>query len=176
MEGDYPLPERTRRCMRIAAFLFTAMSITLATQRVAAQRTKWVRYAVAPLTASGDRYVSVALNEDASFAAVGEPMADSEAGAVYIFAQHDGSWFEEQKISAPDAAVGRFGFSVSMSGTTLAVGAPGTGQQATSPRPGGVYMFVRTSIAVWKPQTVRLQTQVLPQDALGISVALNGGR
>ena len=61
-----------------------------------------------------------------STAVVGAPYVDSYTGAAYVFAKVGGTWIQQAELTAPDAANGdKFGWSVSISGTTVAVGAPG---------------------------------------------------
>ncbi len=64
-----------------------------------------------------------------STAVVGAPYADtpgvSYTGAAYVFSKVDGTWTQEAELVASDAANGdNFGWSVSISGTTVVVGAP----------------------------------------------------
>ncbi|MDC0711251.1 hypothetical protein POL68_22465 [Stigmatella sp. ncwal1] len=94
------------------------------------------------------------------------------SGAAYVFTRAGVNWTEQQKLSARDAAEdARFGLSVSLSGTTVLIGAPyddGKGSDA-----GAAYLFVRNGTA-WTEQR-----KIVPQDAVadsltGFSVALNG--
>lgn len=76
---------------------------------------------------SGDEF-GCAVAIDGDFAIIGaygdDDMADS-AGAVYIFRQIGGIWQQQTKLYASDAKERyRFGVSVSISGSTIAVGAP----------------------------------------------------
>lgn len=76
---------------------------------------------------SGDQF-GCAVAIDGDFAVIGaygdDDMADS-AGAVYIFRQIGGIWQQQTKLYAGDAKERyRFGVSVSISGSTIAVGAP----------------------------------------------------
>ncbi len=70
---------------------------------------------------------SVSVHEDRVL--VGAFRADSQSGAVYVFERHTGGadvWGEATKLTAFDGSPGdRFGFDVSVSGNTIAVGAPG---------------------------------------------------
>jgi hypothetical protein len=60
-----------------------------------------------------------------STAVVGAPYAQSYTGAAYVYTKVGSAWSQVAELSASDGAVGdEFGFSVSISGTTIAVGAP----------------------------------------------------
>jgi hypothetical protein len=60
-----------------------------------------------------------------STAVVGAPYANSYTGAAYVFSKVDGTWTQEAELTATDAASGdEFGWSVAISGTTVAIGAP----------------------------------------------------
>jgi hypothetical protein len=101
--------------------------------------------------------------------AVGAPFDDvlgkSDAGSVYAHQRSGARWTLQQKRTAsePEQAA-RFGFSVSLSGETLAVGAPRPFYQSA------VYVFVRVG-GVWQPQH-RFEGGF--EDAFGASVALVG--
>jgi hypothetical protein len=61
-----------------------------------------------------------------STAVVGAPYANAYTGAAYIFTKVGKTWMPAGELTASDAATGdEFGWSVSISGTTVAVGAPG---------------------------------------------------
>jgi hypothetical protein len=71
----------------------------------------------------------VALAADGKTALIGVSFADCPAGdacgAAYVFVRHGGSWVEQQKFTASDAAAGdAFGFSVALSagGKTALIG------------------------------------------------------
>ena len=81
--------------------------------------------AVGPPAPGEDLGTSVAIDGD--LAVVGAPGNDAagiDAGAVYVFSRESGSWSAGTRLVASDAfAGGLFGRSVSVSGTTIAVGA-----------------------------------------------------
>ena len=57
---------------------------------------------------------------------VGAPYAQSYTGAAYVFAKVGATWVQQAELTASDAANGdEFGWSVSISGSTVAIGAPG---------------------------------------------------
>ena len=66
-------------------------------------------------------YVAV----DGNVAVVGAQGGDSNRGGAYIFEVQDGSWTEVAKLTASDGAEeDYFGYSVSISGETVLIGAP----------------------------------------------------
>jgi hypothetical protein len=86
-----------------------------------------------------------AVSISGNFAAVGASSAQSGKGAVYIYAQNQGGadqWQQVRKITVADGqAYDHFGYSVSLSGDTLAVGAPQNDEYGTDA--GMVYVFER---------------------------------
>jgi len=61
-----------------------------------------------------------------STAVVGAPYASGYTGAAYVFTKVGGTWTQVAELTSSDAATGdKFGWSVSISGSTVAVGAPG---------------------------------------------------
>lgn len=100
------------------------------------------------LTASdgaANAYFGSAVSVSGGFAAVGAYGAQSGKGAVYIYARNQGGadqWQQVRKIVAPEGqASDHFGFSVCLSGDTLAVGAPDNNEWGTDA--GLVYIFER---------------------------------
>ena len=75
--------------------------------------------------AAGDRFgFSVSL--DGTWVVVGADGADSFRGSAYVFRRKGRSWVEKHKLTAGDGAAGdRFGFSVSLYGNRVVVGARG---------------------------------------------------
>lgn len=123
----------------------------------------------AKLTASdgmpGDYFgASVALSGNTLV--IGAPYA-SLTGGVYVFIYSEDTWNQVAKLTPSDGETGaQFGFSVAISGETIAVGAP---MQAG----GAVYVFVEPS-GGWTnmTQTAKLTNQ---GNVFGYSVAINGG-
>ena len=95
---------------------------------------------------------SVAASGDS--AAVGAPADNTlggiNAGSAYVFVRSGATWSEQQKLTASDGSPGAgFGSSVSISGDTLVVGAPGEGTAGS--QAGAAYVFVRSG-ATWSQQ------------------------
>jgi hypothetical protein len=84
---------------------------------------------------SGAYYGSgVAVSADGNMALIGEPGADGGVGAVWVFTLANGTWTEQQKLTAPttgfdplaESGAGQFGFDVALSfdGSTALISAP----------------------------------------------------
>ncbi|MTI29771.1 FG-GAP repeat protein, partial [Xanthovirga aplysinae] len=78
---------------------------------------------------------------------VGAPYKDNKTGLVYVFEKPDGGWTdmsETTKLSAYDGAANdRFGWSVSISGNQIVIGAPVTEINGSSS--GSVYLFEKSA-------------------------------
>ena len=107
--------------------------------------------------------------------AVGAPgNADKGAntGAAYVFTSSDGVWTEQAKITASDASTtDNFGWSVSISGETLAAGA--FGDAAKGLDAGSVYVYKRSGTS-WTEQANLTATGAAVNHKLGISVSVSG--
>jgi hypothetical protein len=114
---------------------------------------------------------SVALSPDGRTAVVGTPYPNrgpsQGTGATYLFSEHGSEWRQDQELTAPGPAAGRFGQSLSISanGEVILIGAPGTLGL------GSAYLFARFG-STWE-QTQSLQPSVAPF-GFGFSVALSG--
>jgi ketosteroid isomerase-like protein len=125
-----------------------------------------------------------------NYAVVGEQLEDNDAegknpkqdaGAAYIYERGaDGNWKQVQKIVAADRAPGaNFGWSVSVSGNIIVVGAiyerfDATGRNESTSE-GAAYVFERGSDGVWK-QTQKLLSSNRDSgyDYFGSSVGVDG--
>jgi hypothetical protein len=105
----------------------------------------------------------------------------SAAGAVYVFVRSGTTWSQQAYLKASNTdAFDEFGLSVSLSGDTLAVGAPGESSASASnqasnaaSQAGAVYVFVRTG-TTWSQQAYLKASSIGAGDAFGSSVALSG--
>jgi hypothetical protein len=72
---------------------------------------------------------AVALSSDfAVVGAYGDDNAGEQSGSVYIFHKSGEEWLQTDNFTAPDVTIGdRFGFSVSVDGDHMIIGAPWTG-------------------------------------------------
>jgi hypothetical protein len=84
---------------------------------------------------------------DGDIVVVGAPEDDRmglNTGAAYVFSRSGNDWYQQGKLVVSDGAAGnRFGTSVSVSGTSVLVGAPGA---------NAVYVFGRDSYNQWGQQ------------------------
>ncbi|MEA2599421.1 MAG: hypothetical protein QOF89_413 [Acidobacteriota bacterium] len=127
-----------------------------------------------PAVQAGDQFgFSVSISGE--WLAVGAPMGDGkiqDSGVVYLFRLDGSTWVFKDKLDAADAAQGKqFGFSVSLSGNRLVVGAPidsGRGSSA-----GAAYVF-ELEAGSWKQTAKLLADDGRPFDELGSSVAVAG--
>lgn len=82
---------------------------------------------------------------------------DIRRGAGYVFVRSGASWVEQQKLTAPDGNMNdQFGIAVTISGETLAIGAPVDENAGNQNR--GVYIFTRNG-SVWT-----LEQKLSPND------------
>lgn len=151
-----------------AVYVFTRSSNTWSQQA----------YLKASNTDAGDEF-GTALALDGNTLAIGAWEEDSAAtgvngsessnasdtsGAVYVFTRSGVTWTQQAYLKASNTMVGaQFGFSVALSGDTVAVGAP-------EHQTGAVYIFSRSG-GVWSQQAARTANR--PADAFGYSVALS---
>jgi FG-GAP repeat/Divergent InlB B-repeat domain len=143
---------------------------------------------------AGDTLAVGAVGEDSAATGVNGNQADNSAGgsgAVYVFTRTGGVWSQQAYVKASNAegpsffAVGsdRFGFSVTLDGDTMAVGANGEDSGATGINgdqtnnnivlSGAVYVFTRTN-GDWSQQAYLKASNTGAEDSFGVSVALAG--
>jgi len=100
------------------------------------------------------------------------------SGAVYVFVRREGAWSQQAFIKAAVPKFGaQFGFSVSLDGDNLAIGAPRDDDaeigEVAGRDVGTVYVFTRSS-GVWTQQArLRSSTQT-SFGRLGFAVAIDG--
>ena len=149
------------------------------------QQDDWFGYSLA---LDGDTLAVGALQEDSNGTGVNTGnQADNSAadsGAVYVFVRSGDTWTQQAYIKASNAGAGdRFGYSVALSGDTLAVGAIFEDSDATGVNgdqldddgvnSGAVYVFVRDG-ATWTQQAYIKASNTDSGDWFGSSVALSG--
>ena len=118
--------------------------------------------------AAGDQfgfYVGIS-GETVVVGCLGDDSGGTEAGAAYVFVRSGTSWSQQQKLTASDAAAGDlFGFSVTIGGDTVVVGAPlddtGAGSDA-----GSAYVFVRSGTS-WSQQAKLTASDAAAGDQFG---------
>jgi hypothetical protein len=131
--------------------------------------TQWSLQQTLPV--SGDA-AGVDLTADGQLAFIGVPEVNQHRGAVYIFARSGNTWSLAQTLYAqdgqPDNAFGE-ALVVSLDGSTLLIGAPGT---FNAGQIGRAYLFVRSG-ALWVQQRKLEALDGVASDFFGASVALN---
>jgi uncharacterized protein (TIGR03437 family) len=128
--------------------------------------------------AAGDGFgFSVAIGGDT--VVVGAPRSDTAGkmnqGAAYVFVRSGVAWTKQQKLTADDGAAGDgLGFSVAISGDTVAVGA--ASKNVTFNGQGAAYVFTRSGAAqpVWTQQQRLIADDGAGGDEFGYSVAVSG--
>lgn len=114
---------------------------------------------------------AVALHGDT--AVIGAPL-DAEggnfSGAAYIFTRSNGSWSQQQKLTADDAAAGDFfGIALAVEGDTAVIGANQKNQGA-----GAAYVFTRDGSGSWSQQQTLIASDAAASDSFGFAVAMQG--
>ena len=136
---------------------------------------------------SGDTLAVGAKFEASAATGINGNQADNAAtlaGAVYVFVRTGTTWTQQAYLKASNTEAGdEFGSSVSLSGDTLAVGAPGEASAATgvngnqadnlASSSGAVYVFVRTG-TTWTQQAYLKASNTGADDGFGSSVSLSG--
>jgi hypothetical protein len=113
----------------------------------------------APFESSATTTINGNQNDDTAIA----------AGAVYVFVRSGTTWMQQAYIKASNTEAGDwFGFSVALSGDTLAVGAPRKTSAA-----GAVYVFARSG-ATWTQPAYIKASNTHESMQFGASVALSG--
>jgi hypothetical protein len=112
------------------------------------------------------------------YAVVGAPndtVAGQKCGAVYIFSKQSGTWKQEARLKASDAAIpARFGASVSLYNDVLVVGAPNKTVSGNLNQ-GKAYVFKRTGNN-WNQMAELVASDGKTGDFFGTSVAIYGSR
>jgi hypothetical protein len=118
------------------------------------------------VSVSGDTIVAGAyLDDDAG---------GVDAGSAYVFVRSGTTWTQQQKLLPPDGAASDwFGFSISISGDTVAAGAK-LADAAGGVDAGAAYVFARSG-TTWTQQQKLLATDALTAgDDFGFAVAASG--
>ena len=130
---------------------------------------------------SGDTLAVGAYSEDSSELGGLNDNSRADSGAVYIFTRSGTTW-SRQAFLKPGLSSENdyFGWSVSLSGDTLAVGAKFEDSASSSnvgntgaPDAGAVYVFTRSG-AEWTQQAYLKASNISSEDYFGHSVSLSG--
>ena len=136
---------------------------------------------------SGDTLAVGALFEASNATGIDGNQLDNSAadsGAVYVFTRTAGVWTQQASLTSSNLDVSDFfGYSVALSGDTLAVGAIGEDSNATGINgnqldnslsfSGAVYVFTRTA-GVWTQQAYVKASNTDTGDFFGNSVVVSG--
>jgi hypothetical protein len=101
--------------------------------------------------------------------------AGDTSGSAYVFTRGaGGTWTEQAKLTAGDAAAGdEFGRYVSLDGDTALIAAFHDGDAGVES--GSVYVFVRDATGSWSQQAKLTATDAAAGDEFGCSVAVSRG-
>ncbi len=100
---------------------------------------------------------------------VGAPFANGGTGAVYLYSYSSGVWTFLAELTASDGQPGDlFGNAVSLSGNTVAIGAPGQNNNT-----GAAYLFGMQGTS-WSQQAELTAADGQVEDGFGTSVGLDG--
>jgi len=120
---------------------------------------------------------SVSISDDTVI--IGSPKDDhsghTRAGSAYVFTKSGSTWTQQQKLIDPAPfGLDQFGFSVSISGDKVIVGAPFDGARETSlDTSGNAFVFTRSG-TVWTHQDILTASDAQEDDQLGTSVSISG--
>ena len=115
---------------------------------------------------------SVAIdNNTVAVSAYAEDTGGDAAGAAYIFTRSGSTWTQQTKIQSSDVqAADQFGWSIAISGDTVAVGAHTEDTGASNA--GSVYVFTRSG-STWTQQAKIQASDKAANDLFGYSVAID---
>lgn len=144
----------------------------MANRSISAARFLWrVTAALALLaaTARGQSFgYSVSISR--SMLAVGEPGANSNTGAVFVYQQSGSTWTEVAELTSSDGTPGDlFGSSVSIFNSTVLVGAPGWPGGLNT---GSAYVF-NTPDGVWTERAELTASDGAPGDYFGSGIVVD---
>ncbi len=122
---------------------------------------------------TSDDWFGSSVSVDGDTAVVGahrdDTAAGNDAGSAYTYVRSGTQWIQQDKLTAEDGAAGdHFGYSVSLDGDTVVVGAFGDGDNV-----GSVYIYVRNG-ADWTLQAKSTAEDGAAGDHFGYSVSLDG--
>ncbi len=117
-----------------------------------------------PVAIGGDVAVVGAYSNDDS---------GSSSGSAYVFERNGGTWEEQAKLTASDAASGdRFGYSVAISEDVVLIGSYMDDDAGSSS--GSAYIFARNDLGMWEEHAKFGASDAAPSRRFGYSVAISG--
>ncbi len=116
---------------------------------------------------------SVVISDDiAVIGAIGDDDNATNSGSAYIFRNNGTNWIEEQKISASDGAtMDAFGYSASISGDYIIIGA--WGDDDNGENSGSAYLFEKVD-TTWVEKQKLKASDGYEFDQFGVSVSISG--
>jgi len=107
---------------------------------------------------------------------VGAPGVSGDAGAAYVFTRSGAAWTQQAKLTASDGApVDNFGYSVSIDGNTIIVGAQNADQTGGANQSGAVYVFELIG-GVWGQTAKLTAADAATGDAFGAFAEISGAQ
>lgn len=139
------------------------------------------------VTISGNTIAVGATGESSSTIGIDGNQSDNSAnlaGAVYVYERENSVWTQQAYLKASNTDEGdRFGYSVSLSGEALVVGAPieqsgaqrvnGDETDNDTPNVGAAYVFSRLGSS-WSQEGYLKASNAEREDSFGVSVSISG--
>lgn len=118
---------------------------------------------------------AIDIDEDSIAVGVDTSLSLSSLGYVNLWEKVNGVWLFDTVLQAPDPGMhgDGFGYSVSLRGDGLLVGAPGAGDYNTGAEsPGAGYLFRKSASGGWNLEYKFVQSNGVPFSSMGSAVAL----
>ena len=136
---------------------------------------------------SGDTLAVGSYGESSAATGINGNPADASAGnagAVYVYTRSGATWLQQAYVKASNTRPSAiFGYSIALSGDTLAVGSyqessgatgvNGSQADTSAPNSGAVYVFTRSG-TTWAQQAYVKASNTRPGALFGVAVALSG--
>jgi uncharacterized protein (DUF2147 family) len=138
---------------------------------------EWVQTKLTADDAAQTDWFGVSVSVSGSTVVVGAVYRDddslSNSGAAYVFEKSDNGTWVQTKLTADDAAADDiFGNSVSVSGSTVAVGARGVDDAGSAS--GSAYVFEKSDDGMWAQVAKLAAVDGAENDQFGWSVSVSG--
>jgi hypothetical protein len=113
-------------------------------------------------------------DEHLAFGAIYDVAGGVPSGQVHVYAWDGAAWQPEATLAPPLPVSSQwFGWSIALSGTTIAVGAPGDGSGGL--QSGAAFVYDETAPGAWTWTATLYDSTPAPYDEFGDAVALDGG-
>ncbi|MCX6598855.1 MAG: hypothetical protein NTV70_21080 [Acidobacteria bacterium] len=181
-------PNNTSASSSGAAYVFVRSGTTWTQQAyLKASNSRSGGYFGLPVAIDGDTIVVGSQNESSNATGVNGNQADTSAsgsGAAYVFVRSGTTWTQQAYLKASNTrSSALFGYSVSVSGDTVAIGSRSETSNATGVNgnqantsasgAGAAYVFVRSG-TTWTQQAYVKASNTFASDAFGEDVAVSG--